>query len=57
MGSTSITWRNTTRKQNKKEESSDGWKMSREQDLSLDPTAVITDAAGKRVAEGVMSFG
>jgi len=47
----------TTRKQKKEYTNSDGSKSSWEQDLSLDPTVVITDAAGKRLAEGVMPFG
>ncbi len=47
----------TTRKQKKEYTNSDGSKSGWEQDLSLDPTVVITDAAGKRLAEGVMPFG
>jgi hypothetical protein len=47
----------TTRKQKKEQVDGEGRTFSYEQDLSLDPTVVVTDADGKRVAEGVMPFG
>ena len=47
----------TTRKQKKTVSNSNGKTHSYETNLSLDPTVIIRNSRGERVAEGVMPFG
>lgn len=47
----------TSRKEDKTVESSDGRTTTYTQSASLDPTVTITNAAGKQIAEGPMPFG